>query len=139
MYMGDCMCVYIYVTICTFLCMKWNILYYLILSGCASRTSPPPRSGGRSSLLIRVADPPPRISCRFPPGDVPQQHGARSSCNCRPPSPPIIPAKCTGMSHPIRGTCRGHPICYRKRHYRSPVPMNRTRSRPRGRNRRPRK
>ena len=92
---------------------------------------------GRSSLLIRAADPPPRISHRFPPGDVPLQPGARTSCKCRPPFPPTIPATCLihfgAPAHPVARFATG------ETHYRSPIPADRTRSRPRGHNLRHRK
>ena len=76
----------------------------------------------------------------FPTRGVPQRRVARSSCSWRPPSPPTIPVTCTGMFHPIPGTC---PPVARfatgKSHHSSPVPVSRTRSRPRGRNRRSQK
>ena len=50
------------------------------LSPGSSRT-PPPGSWGESSLLIREADPSPRISCHFSHGGVPLRRVARSSCN----------------------------------------------------------
>ena len=40
-----------------------------------SCTSPPPGFWGRVPLLIRAADPPPRISHRFPNGDAPLPRG----------------------------------------------------------------
>ena len=64
----------------------------------------PPGSGGRNLLLIRAADPPPRIS-----------HVVKSSYNARPPSRPTIAATCKGMFYSTAGTCslRG-PVCHRK-------------------------
>ena len=72
-------------------------------------------SGGRSLLLIRVADPPPpRTSHHFPAGDALWPPVAKSSYTDHPPSPPTIPATC-GMLRPTAGTCSlRDPVCHRK-------------------------
>ena len=74
---------------------------------------------GRSSLLIRVADPPPPPL----PGSVaisrPEmlRHVAISSYSSRPPYSQTIPSTCRGMFHPTAGTCPPCVlVCYRKTH-----------------------
>ena len=57
-----------------------------------NHTSPPPGSSGSKSITDPDGwpPPPPRISLRFPPGDVPLPPGARLSHSCLPLSPPTI-------------------------------------------------
>ena len=74
-------------------------------------------SGGWSLLLIRAADPSPRISRRFLAGDALRPPMAKSSQTDCPPTPPTIPATCKGIFWPTAGTCSLHsPICHRKKH-----------------------
>ena len=64
------------------------------------------RDLGSKLLLIWAADPPPRISRRFPPGDAPLRPGTRSSRNCCPPALPY---------HSFQGTCSPRdPPCHRR-------------------------